>query len=454
MLDIIDKGKGDLKDLIAAERELGVWRTKIEKMEGEIRYYDNQVALSTLTINLVEKDILTPSALVVNAKEQWRVEVDNVPTARQTTEKAVADLQGRLIKSDEKQHPAGQVEAIIHAEIPPAKKDAFRDILKKLGIPSAHEASQSQTTEGGSGRPLDLKARTNDVVFEITLNNVVNIRPKNSVVLDLASKDVSANYHKLRDAILTQFKGQLRDGKLNEPDKQKVTAFLEFNVPTDKKEAMDKLIAEAGPFLRRENVQAAITDISTEQKSGYFVSLYSVATIAPREKVVLRLDDVVDVKAKAVELAEMARTKNGQVSKPASGLTQQGQTTAHLVMRVPLSANETLVGQFMKEGKVVAWNQTPNPKAPDNELATAEIDVTLLGGIPIVPSDEGLGKKISSGLYMAFWVFSNCIVVVIIGIGGVLPWVLTIWLGYKAVCWLTGSAKQVTVVQGPPAAKP
>lgn len=439
LLDIIEKGKADLKDLIVAERELGLWRTKIEKMEGEIRYYDNQVALSTLTINLVEKDILTPSALVVNAKEQMRIEVDDVPKARLAAEKAVADLQGRLIKSDEKQHPAGQVEAIVIAEIPPAKKEAFRDILKKLGLVSAHEASQSQTTEGGSGRAIDVKARSNDVVFEVTLNNVVNIRPKNTVVIDLASTDVPGNYNTLRDAVLTQFKGQLRDGKLNEPDKQKVTAFLEFNVPTERRSEMDKLIAAAGPVLRRDNVQAAITDIATEQKFGYIVSLYSVATIAPREKVVLRLDDVHDVKKKAVELAELARLSKGQVNKPASGLTQQGQATAHLVMRVPLSANESLVSQFMKEGKVVAWNQTPNPKAPDNELATAEIDVTLLGGSPIVPSDEGLWNQIRSGLYMAFWVFSRCIVVVIIGIAGVLPWVLVIWIGYKVVCWSMGA---------------
>ncbi len=459
LIDIIEKGKGDIKDLIVAERELGVWRTKIEKMEGEIRYYDNQVALSTLTVNLVEKDILTPSALVISAKEQWRVEVDNVPAARQATEKAATDLQGRLIKSDEKQHPAGQVEAIIHAEIPPAKKEAFREILKKLGIVSAHEASQSQATEGGSGRTLDLKPRTNDVIFEITLNNVVNIRPKNSVMIDLASTDVPANYHKLRDAILGQLKGQLRDGKLNEPDKQKVTAFLEFNIPTDKKDAIDKLIGDAGPLLKRENVQAAISEISTEQKFGYYVSLFSVATIAPREKVILRLDDIRDVKKKAVELAEMARASKGHVSKPASGLTQQGQSTAHLVIRVPLSANETLVSQFMKEGKVVAWNQTPNPKAPDNDLATAEIDVTLLGGSPIVPSDEGLWNQIRSGLYMAFWVFSRCIVVVIIGIAGVLPWVLVIWVGYKGVCWLTATTAVGGQQQGagselpPPAAK-
>ena len=38
LLQIIKTGKGEIKDLVAAEKELGVWRTKIEEMEGEIRY--------------------------------------------------------------------------------------------------------------------------------------------------------------------------------------------------------------------------------------------------------------------------------------------------------------------------------------------------------------------------------------------------------------------------------
>jgi len=50
---------------IASERELGVWRIKMEEMEGEIRYYANQVSLSTLTIALYEKEILAPTSLGV-----------------------------------------------------------------------------------------------------------------------------------------------------------------------------------------------------------------------------------------------------------------------------------------------------------------------------------------------------------------------------------------------------
>jgi hypothetical protein len=52
LLGIIKSGKGEIKDLLQAEKELGVWRTKIEEFEGELRYYANLAALSTLTLTL------------------------------------------------------------------------------------------------------------------------------------------------------------------------------------------------------------------------------------------------------------------------------------------------------------------------------------------------------------------------------------------------------------------
>src|SRR5262249_61642454 len=83
LIQIIKIGKGEIKDLVAAERELGVWRTKIEEMEGEIRYYNNQVSLATLTIAMQEKELQTPTAIVVTETVTMRIEVEEVAKAHQ-----------------------------------------------------------------------------------------------------------------------------------------------------------------------------------------------------------------------------------------------------------------------------------------------------------------------------------------------------------------------------------
>ncbi len=76
LLEIIKGGKGEVKDLIEAEKQLGIWREKIEKLEGEIRYYNNLVSLSTLTVTLAERDIRAAALLSETEQVNMGVEAD------------------------------------------------------------------------------------------------------------------------------------------------------------------------------------------------------------------------------------------------------------------------------------------------------------------------------------------------------------------------------------------
>ncbi len=446
-LKIIQTGKGEVKDLIAAERELGVWRTKIEEMQGEINYYNNQVGLSTLTINLTEKEISTPFALVTSEKVQMRLEVEEVGKALEAALRAVDQFKGRVVKSESKQHKAGQVEAFLHAEVPAPLKESFRKELRKLGIVSEDESTQKTQSEGGSGKPGKLEPKVNDVTFEVTLNNIVNIPPRNSVNLDIASNDVGAAFARLEAFVLK--KGQMRVANKSEPDKQRVTAFLEFNVPNEIKDEADKLIAAVGPVLKATNVQMPITEVATDQKFGYKVSLFSVAVIAPREVVKLRLE-VDDVAVRAAEIEALGKASKGQVERGRFLQSPQGTTTTVVMLRLPMPVADTLVGQFMKMGKqVIEREQTPNPNAPENELATTAVIVTLTGGSPIVPTDEGLGKQISKGLYWAFWMFCMCMIFIVSGLAFVAPIVVVIWACIKIGVWLWGGTQTSAVTPKP-----
>src|SRR5205085_3151906 len=117
-----------------------------------------------------------------------------------------------------------------------------------------------------------------------------------------------------------------------------------------------------------------------------------------------------------------------------------------VVLHVPLAASDSLIRQFMAMGKVLERVQTPNPQAPDNELATALIVVTVTGGSPIVPSDEGMLEKMRRGLYWGFTMFAWSIILIFTGILFVLPWVLAIWGGIKLVSWMGKKPEPVVVV--------
>jgi hypothetical protein len=378
LIDIIKTKKGEIKDLIAAEAELGKWRTKIEKMEGEMRYYNNQISLSTLTITLVEKEILSPFAVVVTDHVRMRIEVEEVAKAHKAALKAVEEVKGRVTKSELKQHKAGQFEAILNAEVPPEKKDAFRDLLKKLGLVTEHEDTQRQQAIGGGGRPKEIKSRIDDVQFEVALNNIANIPPRHIVTMLIATKDVEGNFSKLQEAIRGTPKGQVRDAKINEQDKQNVNATIDFNVPIDQKPAIDNLIKEVGSVLTRSASQTPLTELATERKYGYILILRSVANIAPRETVTLKIE-VKDVDKKVADVKDMVRAGQGRIANADVARQENGQVNAILTVDVPLAVADLLVRQIKESGNLLSQQTSRNPNVPENDLATARIEVTLSG---------------------------------------------------------------------------
>jgi hypothetical protein len=642
-LAIIKNGKGEVKDLIAAERELGVWRTKIEEMEGEIRYYNNQVGLSTLTIHLTEKEIQAAAAVVITERVGMRIEVEDVEKAHIDALKAVAEEKGRITKSELKQHPAGQLEAVLQVEVAPEKAKKLRDVFKKLGLVTFNDVQRlQQAVGGGKVGEFEGKLKQADVQIHVTLYDTANIQPRESVTMLIATDDVQASYRALQAAVV-KAKGQIRVGQLREPEKitinaefnfdvpspekpgidavlaklgvilsstdvqvpiqetatdrkygyrlvlrnlatvparetsilriavndvptvfrelqdavlaakgvihvqqlnvasklsvdavlsfdvpksdrqafdkvlaklgmvlsststkaganeittdrkfgfkldlinldsvrpkeiftielvtndvranfqelrdavttakgllyldrlnedspQQTQAKLDFDVDSAKRGDIDKLLAKAGAVFKRGSNQASVNEVSSDKRVGFRIVLFSIASIPPRDKATMSIK-VDDVKAKAAELAKMVRDNKGQATKPRITLTPQGEMTATLVFDVPITAEELVLGLCANVGKVADESQTTNAQVPETDLATAQIVVTLTGGRPTIPSNEGIWEQTQGSLYITFRVLSWSVMVVMLGLAVVLPWVIAIWLCVKIVRKMRG----------------
>ena len=427
-LQIIKTGKGDIKDLVAAENALGQWRTKIEEMEGEIRFYNNQVGLSTLTITLYEKEIQAPAALIVTERRKIQLEVDDVEKAQAAVLAAVNEAKGRVSKSELKQHAAGQLEAIVHFEVAPAAANKVSDQLKLLGIITHQDADRSQQTKGAASQSPDIKIKQNDVKFEVGLYNSANVKPREILEIKIASLDVPSGFRKLHEAVV-KVKGQVRTGQLNEQDKLNITAQFDFDIPSTEKKAIEQVLAEAGKVLSRNTNQAAPGEAATDRKIGYRLVLQNVAALPSREKISLGLE-VQNVKQTAVEILEMVKSRQGQVGAAKMSFERDDKDSAILIFDVPLSAKDELLRQLKTVGKLRLETSASNPQVPDNELATARIDVTLVNTGPIV---QELGPQVRTSLFYSFKVLTWSLMLVILGLSVVLPWVLILWLGYKVV---------------------
>jgi len=423
-LQIIKTGKGEIKDLIVAENALGVWRTKIEEMEGEIRYYNNQVGLSTLTIALVEKEILAPASLVVTQRIKMQLEVEDVDKAQQAALAAVTEAKGRVTKSELKQHAAGQLEAILHFEVAPALSDKVRDRLKQLGIVTHQDADRTQQTEGNGSQTSDIKIKQSNVKFEVGFYNTANIQPREVEVIQIASLNVTAGFRKLQEAV-AKVKGQVRTAQLNEQDKQNVSAQFDFDVPSSAKTDIDQVLAEVGKVSARTSSQAPPGEAATDRKIGYRLILRNVAALPSREKVSLGLE-VKDVDQTAADILDTVKIRQGNVAGAQVNHERDGRVSALLVFDVPLSAKDELIRQLKAAGILRVQTSTRSPQVSDNELATAHIDVTLTSAGSIVPED-GFWPQIRTSLIYSFKLLSWSLMFIILGFSVVLPWVLVIW---------------------------
>jgi hypothetical protein len=288
LLQIIKTGKGEIKDLLLAEKELGVWRTRIEEVEGELRYYSNLVALSTLTITLYEKEIRSPFAVLETERVQMGVEVEDVDQALRAALAAVADAKGRVTKSELKQLAAGQFNATLHFEVAPEAAGPVRDRLRQLGIVARLEIDRLQETQGGSGRPQDAKTKRNDTQFFVGLYNVANVQPRETVHLALACVDAEAVYQ----AVLRRVEkaaGRVLQSNLNRQKNEQSTGAVTFDVKAAEAGAVLLDLKALGEVLHLQVTENPDTPNVTRSKRGFQVELLALGRVEPRETVELRL---------------------------------------------------------------------------------------------------------------------------------------------------------------------
>ncbi len=318
LLKIIKEGKGEIKDLLLAEKELGEWRTKIETYEGEKRYYDNQISMSTLTVTLTEKEIRSPSAVTQTERVNMGLEVEDVEKAHKDALAAVAEAKGRVTKSELKQLAAGQYSATLHFEVTPDGSGPLRDRFKQLGNVARLDIDRVQETEGGVGKAAEvLKVKQKDTQFFVSIYNLANIAPRETVVLALACADAEASYKTIL-ARIEKAGGRVVTSSLNRQKNDQTTGSLRFEIKAAEAEAVLSDIRTAGEVMRLDVNENPDTQNVTKSKRGFQVQLFAMGLVEPRETLSITIGskDVAEAFRKlqdALSAAE-ARVMNAQLT--------------------------------------------------------------------------------------------------------------------------------------------
>ena len=313
LLNLMKDGKGAIKDLLQVEKDLGTYRTKIEKIEGELRYYSNLVSLSTLSITLQEKEIRAAASYTETEQVKAGVEVEDVEKAYLETQAAIREFKGRIGRAEMKQHAAGQFNAILVFEIAPEQSGPMRDRLRQLGNMVRLDIDRVQKVENGGEPTKDGKIRRGDSEFTVSLYNLANVAPRETTTLTLVASDVPAAYRKLRE-IVGKLKTTVRNAQLQEQDKQNVTAQLDFDVRRTDEPSLQGALETTGEVLNRRVDRRADAENVTDAKMMFLVHLISTNAIEPRETI-RRTIAVTDVPAayNRLQQAVGAKEAHGRV---------------------------------------------------------------------------------------------------------------------------------------------
>jgi hypothetical protein len=81
LLEMLKTQTGKLQDLVLVEEKLNQVREQIEQLEGKVRYFDNLIGMSTLTLNIRVEEKYTPSrgpTFGDRASEAWHNSIDSL----------------------------------------------------------------------------------------------------------------------------------------------------------------------------------------------------------------------------------------------------------------------------------------------------------------------------------------------------------------------------------------
>jgi hypothetical protein len=425
LIKIIKEGKGQIKDLVIAEKELGNWRTKVEELEGELRFYAHQVALSTLTVNLTEKEIRQAAVITESERVQTGIEVEDVEKAFRAALAAVAEANGRVTKSDLKQHSAGQFNALLHFETPADAAGTVRDRLKQLGTVARLDIDRVQQADGGELAIKNGKLKRGPTQFIVSLYNLVNVAPRETVTLRVAAGDVPAAYRKLRAAI-EKSQGRVTNASLNEQDPQNVSAQLDFDIRRVSEEELQAALAGAGDVISRQVTRQPAGENVTDAKVLFNVALVNARTLPPRETTTLVVE-VPDADGAQAVLAAQVREAGGRAEPSQRQQDPNGRVTVHAPYLVPLPAAPGLIAKVRTVGRIREQRDATNEQAPAGKLALARLEVTWTNAEQLVPGEAGLWAQLRRGLSFSLRGLAVSASWLVVGVLVVLPWVLLIY---------------------------
>src|SRR5205807_59764 len=225
LIDMLKTKTGKVSDLLQVEKELGRVREDIEKMQGELKYWDSQVQFATVTISLVEKDMEEPAAFLLKERSQLALYAPDVEKIYNDI-KALASQKVQITNAQLNRDSSGRISATMSMLIAPEESEAVIGRTKGLGRVENFQTQTERIAQGGSGMSENAKTKRDKVELNITISREEQEQALQQTSLRIRTLSVDERAKELRTLAEKQ-NGRVRSSSFSrDPDGRELADVL------------------------------------------------------------------------------------------------------------------------------------------------------------------------------------------------------------------------------------
>ena len=198
LIDMLKTKTGKVSDLLQVEKELGRVREDIEKMQGELKYWDSQVQFATVTISLAEKDLEEPAAFLLKERAQLSLYATDVEKIYDQI-KALASPKIQITNAQLDRDNSGRVSGRLSILIVPEESSGVIDKVKSLGRVGNFETQTERVAQGGNGLSENAKTKRDKVALNVTIARETDEQPIQETSLRILTSDVDQKAAQLKE---------------------------------------------------------------------------------------------------------------------------------------------------------------------------------------------------------------------------------------------------------------
>ena len=284
LIDMLKTKTGKVSDLLQVEKELGRVREEIEKMQGELKYWDSQVQFATVTILLAEKDMEEPAAFLLKERAQLSLYAPDVEKIYNDI-KALASPKVQITNAQLNRDYSGRISATMSMLIVPEESDAVIGRVKGLGRVENFQMQTQRIAQGGSGMSENAKTKRDKVELNITVSREEQEQALQQTSLRIRTASVDAKAKELQ-ALAAKQSGRVRSSTFSrDPDGREV-AGVSLRVPMKNYPALMQSLSALGKVenvsVQRQDRTGAQSD-EANAPADISIQVYSQGNIVSHE---------------------------------------------------------------------------------------------------------------------------------------------------------------------------